>query len=502
MKTKTENRKQFYCMMVMLGLCFISLIPLLYCAMFDYATGDDLFKSASVHQLIDSGASIAKILSQAGWEMVEVWKAHEGTWASNFILAMQPGIWGEKFYSITPIIGLLSLFLGTGTFLYEVIVRIYEYSKNFFLSILFALMIIMTQYMPYIRGGLFWFTGMAHYTLPFGIAIFLLALDIKYLREGNNKLIPAMVMIGIYIGGSHYQAILLVILMQIFFVIIYYKKDKISYLIAIAVQIILELIGFIICAKAPGNAERAGDEFGFSSYRVVYTILKSIKSGILDGIEYWTSIKLIPVYFILIVAGVMLFGKKRNKKIFLIYPVTIIVSFLVYCAMYAPGVYYSTFDADEGISGGFYDFNYFSFMIFITVFGIMIGEIITFLLKSEVVLKSTYGLGILALIILVVFGKSVVKDSADYMIYNYVKDGHLKDFDNQMRERFRILQDDTVDDAVLPEMNSEQGPFMHMALTKDVNNFTNYATKLYYGKKSVIAIPRDEYLLQKSKWKR
>ena len=172
MKTKTENRKQFYCMMVMLGLCFISLIPLLYCAMFDYATGDDLFKSASVHQLIDSGASIAKILSQAGWEMVEVWKAHEGTWASNFILAMQPGIWGEKFYSITPIIGLLALFLGTGTFLYEVIVRIYEYSKNFFLSILFALMIIMTQYMPYIRGGLFWFTGMAHYTLPFGIAIF------------------------------------------------------------------------------------------------------------------------------------------------------------------------------------------------------------------------------------------------------------------------------------------------------------------------------------------
>ena len=118
------------------------------------------------------------------------------------------------------------------------------------------------------------------------------------------------------------------------------------------------------------------------------------------------------------------------------------------------------------------------------------------------ILKSTYGLGILALIILVVFGKSVVKDSADYMIYNYVKDGHLKDFDNQMRERFRILQDDTVDDVVLPEMNSEQGPFMHMALTKDVNNFTNYATKLYYGKKSVIAIPRDEYLLRNSKWKR
>ena len=42
-------------------------------------------------------------------------------------------------------------------------------------------------------------------------------------------------------------------------------------------------------------------------------------------------------------------------------------------------------------------------------------------------------------------------------------------------------------------MNDEQGPFMHMALLADPDAYTNKATARFYGKESVIAIPRTEY---------
>ena len=107
--------------------------------------------------------------------------------------------------------------------------------------------------------------------------------------------------------------------------------------------------------------------------------------------------------------------------------------------------------------------------------------------------RYALGIGVISLGLFVVSGKSIVKESADYMIYTFVSNGHLKDYDNQMKERLRILQDDTVKNVILPEMNNEQGPFMHMAITKDVDNFSNTATMSFYDKESVIAIPRDEY---------
>ena len=65
-----------------------------------------------------------------------------------------------------------------------------------------------------------------------------------------------------------------------------------------------------------------------------------------------------------------------------------------------------------------------------------------------------------------------------------------------MQERLRILENEEITDAVVPEMNSEQGPFMHMSLLADPDAFTNHATALYYGKESVIAVPRDFFYEQ------
>ena len=96
-------------------------------------------------------------------------------------------------------------------------------------------------------------------------------------------------------------------------------------------------------------------------------------------------------------------------------------------------------------------------------------------------------------VVLFLGAKAAVKNSNDFICINYVRSGQLKDFTEQMEERLRILEDDSIKEVILPEMNDEQGPFMHMPLLRDPNAFTNWATANYYGKSSVIAVPREEY---------
>ena len=47
-----------------------------------------------------------------------------------------------------------------------------------------------------------------------------------------------------------------------------------------------------------------------------------------------------------------------------------------------------------------------------------------------------------------------------------------------------ILNNPEIENAIVPEMNNEQGPFMHMALLKNPEAYTNRATARFYGKES------------------
>ncbi len=53
--------------------------------------------------------------------------------------------------------------------------------------------------------------------------------------------------------------------------------------------------------------------------------------------------------------------------------------------------------------------------------------------------------------------------------------------------------DPGIREAVLPAINDDQGPLMHMPLTGDAQAWTNRVTGQFYGKDSVIAVPRENW---------
>lgn len=482
----------------------LSLIPILYCAKYDYATGDDLGKSYAVHRVIKNGGSAFEVIKTAVDSARDVYYSHEGTWASNFILALQPGIWGERYYSVTPTIGIISISAGILLFLYEILVSYYGYDKKVYISVSVLLLTLVIQLMPYIKGGLFWYTGMAHYDLPFCMALIFLTFCIKYYRDGKLLQLFIILFTSIYLGGSHYQAILLSWLLLVLFLIILIVNTKNinslkkKELLFIFIGFIIQLIGFYYCYKSPGNTERAEADFSFSFYKILETVKQSVVQSTTDGFKYIVETRWVAIYIVfLILLGVCVSDKERiksKKNTFLI----CVYSYLVYCAMYAPALYYLTYNASEGISGGYYDINFFVFMIFLTYSMLILGNIVGVGIVKKINSKkllyysfNTY-LAVLAVFVLI-FSKHLIAMTADYTCITFIKSGQLYDFEAQMQERLTILEDDSIKNVVLPEMNDQQGPFMHMALVSDESNFTNTVTRLYYDKDSVIAVPRAEY---------
>ena len=50
-----------------------------------------------------------------------------------------------------------------------------------------------------------------------------------------------------------------------------------------------------------------------------------------------------------------------------------------------------------------------------------------------------------------------------------------------------------VKDVVLPSINDWQGPLMHMPVTDNPEAWTNQKVKEFFGKQSVVAVPREEW---------
>ena len=74
---------------------------------------------------------------------------------------------------------------------------------------------------------------------------------------------------------------------------------------------------------------------------------------------------------------------------------------------------------------------------------------------------------------------------------DYIVSGRAADYKEQIELQRSVLLNESIKDVVLPLVNDDQGPLMHMPLMEDPNAWTNTVTKLYYGKDSVVAIPRE-----------
>ena len=172
--------------------------------------------------------------------------------------------------------------------------------------------------------------------------------------------------------------------------------------------------------------------------------------------------------------------------------------FCLYCAMQAPALY-----AAVGVSGGVGNMNYMTFLLMMTGILAILANAIVSLQKDrtekaesleEAIHKAVVLPGLLVCLVLVVLCRSNVKSSTSWISMEYIRSGQAADYKQQMDLQTALLTDDETEDVVVPFINDVQGPLMQMPVTDNPQEWTNTVTREFYGKKSVIAIPREEWL--------
>jgi hypothetical protein len=485
-------------------LFLVTLIPVFWVSIHDYATGDDLGYGALVHRALVQHASIGAFFNAFAETFKAQYFGWGGTWSSTVLWILEPSIWGEKFYIITPFIALLSLFIGIYFILKEILGVRFGLKKEAISIIVCFTVFMIVQYMPYTKGGIFWFPGMAQYTLAYGFSLLSICWILCWLRTKEKKYFTLSCLAMTYLGGAGYpEAVFVFLSYAVIFLLVIIHKDKEHLCNAglLLIPIAFETVGVIVSAAAPGNKIRGGSGFGFSIGRVVNAVIFAFFHGTINVFQFCIHVR--PM--ILLFAAVILISYKCFKvekcRISMNHPFIAAVSlFLIYCSSYAPEGYVKT--AEAGFSGGMYD-SYFYFFVLLSV--ILLSYLTCgfklYLIgrhnsknNSKTIDRLLIYFMLFSLVFCIAFGKHLIGNSLDYTCINYIRSGQMADFELQMQERLAILEDTSISDAVVPEMNPEQGPLMHMALLSDPNAYTNKNTELFYGKTSVIAIPREEYL--------
>lgn len=479
--------------------------PIIYCGFFDYANGDDLIGAAPAHRAFVSGVSFFDYFKTVIDATIENYYNWDGNFASTFVwYAFEPSIFNENLYKIVPFIAFVCI--GAGMIYASIHFgrKYLKMSLSPILTISISVLVYIVQFAPSIKALLFWWTGIVSYIFPIGLGWLSLIWVDKYWESQRIRYIVFTSFAMIFIGGAgFFTAILTIEVFALAFlwrIVISKKKfkDSVGLLIPFAILTICFLISYI----APGNSARAaveGTNISLSFERIISTIFDCIVIG---GKDVFVRLFEIRPLFLLIIIVVLLtwyFLDFEKCELQFKHPLIVIgILFLLYCSVYAPMIF-----AGTDVSGGGPDDIFIVFLVNMCISLIyLVGNIKRRLYTTEadnrflnvVFIKKYVGIPtfIFILLFLIVCWKFLIGNSSGYMCYNFIKTGQLRDFDNQMKERIAILQSEEKN-VILPQMNDEQGPFMHMPLTEDPSSYTNQTVQLFYLKDSVIAIPRDEW---------
>lgn len=473
----------------------VMLLPIFYLSFINRATGDDYGNSLYTKTAWLSTYSVIEVL-KAVWKTIkQIYMGWQGTWFTIFLFTLQPEAFHEKGYVL---VAFFMLFIWCGStvlLMKELLGKKLHFDKWSVNLVTILFLIIAISFVPRKQPAIFWYTGAAHYTIPFSMCQMVVYWLLKYEKEYKIRYFLGITVFMTCLGGANYQAALFAMIVAVYFIIadFFLKKNRKTFLLFIPV--VLEGIGLVISMKAPGNLVRGGDAFGFSVGKVLGTIGMSFVGGIKDAIYYLRTSPMIYVLFVMIFLVVLHAVKERGKVLPMKYSLILLLSvFCLYSAMQAPAIF-----AAVEVSGGVYNTNFLVFLMFMMTLIIVAAEKIGMWIreKHSEVWSGFYNKmiipGFVVCMLLLLICRSDIKETTTWECLDYIATGQAADYKEQMDQFIELLSDDNVQDVVLPSINDKQGPLQHMPATTDPNAWTNTTISNYFGKKSVVAIPRAEW---------
>ncbi len=220
-------------------------------------SADDFSYAVLTHEAVVNGGGLLDLLA-AAWETNQVFFHNwQGLYSSAFLLALQPAIFGEKLYALTPVIIIALAYLFTFGAVHILNRRYLQRSTFFSVTASLALVTVLMLWLPSPTEGIYWYNGAMNY-MPwafsnlFNLCFLLHIKDHTSTWRGRLELLMSTLLSFLTSGGNHVTAFANILFLLI--ASVYWLMQRRTFSLW---PFAAACIGFIIMYTAPGTAIRA-----------------------------------------------------------------------------------------------------------------------------------------------------------------------------------------------------------------------------------------------------
>ena len=317
-----------------------SVLPLLYIGRYNVLAADDYSMCKEMHHVIAEGGGIGDIVSYAFSYVVKSYQTWIGCYSVSFLDVFNPGVFGERFTFLTPVLMLGSILLFLYVTIRCLIGFFYERDgkgscRKERILIWAVLSFLMIETMPSPSEAFFWYAGAIAYTMLHYLLFVFTALQIwsgKLTKTGNKAAYAiGASLLALIVGGSQYTTGLLAVIGTVFLFAFVNRKIKWQQII----PGVFLMIGFGISMCSPGNSMRQSGTTGMAP---VKAILLSFVQAVQYTKEWITPFFVVIVLFLLPIMGKMI--RESKKKYRYAHPLIVwFFSFCLFAAGFAPSLY-------------------------------------------------------------------------------------------------------------------------------------------------------------------
>lgn len=488
---------------LLIGLLVVTavvVIPLLWMGFYDYRSVDDFWYSKPGEEYLAAGKNFFQVIHGIWLDSIDSWKNVQGTLIATFTTRLLETYLSKNYYFLTVFVMLFFIAFSEYVLCYIVLTKMIHFSKVRMACIFLLFFDIQILYMPVPVEGLYWLCGAGYYTIYYALGILLMAFLLWELQS-NYAVTTVMknkgmwvrrfliILLGFMVSlGNLVTTLAVFCFYGLVFLYSYITRHKSR--IFLTLSALLYVGGFLGNVLAPGNGIRVDAE-GYSS--PVDAILASFCAA-------WKNVSLQIRFPFILLFGAMIailtvrgfcLEKQSTIKRFRYPLLVLILSFLMLVSMYIPTMY------TLGMAGAGRIQNLQRY----TLLFLYYGNIIYFagwLWQQENIRKKIIKIYEkkrkvpVALMLWVILGmlgalsmyREANKTVTSVSAYYSLRTGEVKEYQAQVEERIRIMEDPNQKDVVVDVY--EIKPYLVFYDDLKSNDDPLIAVyEYYYGKNSV-----------------
>jgi hypothetical protein len=345
---------------VVCAVFLLAMIPLLLIAPYDHPEADDFTYGLRAAKAWAANGSLFSVFAAAWHTVRDTYFNWQGSFSGIFVMAVQPAVYGEHMYFLTPLLT-LGLFLFGTFFLLKTVLRDYmQADLCSYLIIGFVITAVSLNYMPSPVEGIYWYNGAVYYTGFYGVSLIVFALVIYFFHteKRNSKILCGILALTLsfVLGGSNFTTALETALVLAVLFLSALQKRRQDMLLSVG-TLGMDLVGLFISINAPGNAIRKQNFQNTPD--ALHAVYVSFQTA-LHFLYQWTT----PVIFIcLLFLAPLVYRIVRKAQKPLPSPLFVLaISFCLFAAQFTPPLYALGFPGPNRLLNIVY-FSYFWFLL-------------------------------------------------------------------------------------------------------------------------------------------